>query len=33
MDLGIDIAEEFYTGEGRPVPIVGGNGRMIRELL
>jgi len=31
--LGIDPAEEFYTAEGRPVPIVGGNGRVIRELL
>ena len=31
--LGIDYAEEFYTAEGRPVPIVGVNGRVIRELL
>jgi uncharacterized protein (DUF1501 family) len=30
--LGIDPAEEFYTPEGRPVPIVN-NGRVIRELL
>jgi uncharacterized protein (DUF1501 family) len=30
--LGIDAAEEFYTAEGRPVPIVNG-GRVIRELL
>jgi hypothetical protein len=30
--LGIDPAEEFYTPEGRPVPIVH-NGRAIRELL
>src|SRR3954452_16132327 len=29
--LGIDPAEEFYTPEGRPVPIVS-NGRVIREL-
>ena len=31
--LGINPAEEFYTAEGRPVPIVGGNGRVIRDLL
>jgi uncharacterized protein (DUF1501 family) len=31
--LGIDVSEEFYTAEGRPVPIVGANGRVIRELL
>jgi uncharacterized protein (DUF1501 family) len=30
--LGIDIAEEFFTPEGRPVPIVS-NGRAIRDLL
>ena len=30
--LGIDVTEEFYTPEGRPVPIVN-NGRAIRELL
>jgi Protein of unknown function (DUF1501) len=30
--LGIDPADEFYTPEGRPVPIVN-NGRVIRELL
>src|SRR5947209_357865 len=30
--LGIDPTEEFYTPEGRPVPIVS-NGRVIRELL
>ena len=30
--LGINPAEEFYTPEGRPVPIVN-NGRVIRELL
>src|SRR5205807_5346567 len=30
--LGIDPAEEFYTPDGRPVPIVHG-GRVIRELL
>jgi hypothetical protein len=31
--LGLDPTEEFYTAEGRPVPIVGNNGRVIRELL
>src|SRR5262249_28542561 len=31
--LGIDPTEEFYTAEGRPVPIVSGNGRPMRELL
>jgi hypothetical protein len=30
--LGIDPAEEFYTPDGRPVPIVN-HGRVIRELL
>ncbi|MBI2805558.1 MAG: DUF1501 domain-containing protein [Planctomycetes bacterium] len=30
--MGIDINEEFYTPEGRPVPIVS-NGRPIREIL
>ena len=30
--LGIDVTEEFFTPEGRPVPIVS-NGRAIRELL
>jgi hypothetical protein len=30
--LGIDMAEEFYTPEGRPVPIVNG-GRPMRDLL
>jgi uncharacterized protein (DUF1501 family) len=30
--LGIDTAEEFYTPEGRPVPIVNG-GRPMRDLL
>src|ERR1043165_1293233 len=30
--LGIDISDEFYTPEGRPVPIVS-NGRVMRELL
>ncbi len=30
--LGIDFSEDFYTPEGRPVPIVN-NGRVIRELL
>jgi uncharacterized protein (DUF1501 family) len=30
--LGINAAEEFYTPEGRPVPIVN-NGRVIRQLL
>jgi uncharacterized protein (DUF1501 family) len=30
--LGIDPAEEFYTPDGRPVPIAQG-GRVIRELL
>src|SRR5207237_732834 len=30
--LGIDPSEEFYTPEGRPVPIVS-NGRVIRDLL
>ncbi|MBI1831395.1 MAG: DUF1501 domain-containing protein [Planctomycetes bacterium] len=30
--LGIDAREDFYTPEGRPVPIVNG-GRVIRELL
>ena len=30
--LGIDPREEFYTPEGRPVPIVNG-GRVMRELL
>ena len=30
--LGIDVTEEFFTPEGRPVPIVG-NGRAVRELL
>ena len=29
---GIDPAEEFYTPDGRPVPIVN-HGRVIRELL
>ena len=28
----IDIREEFYTPEGRPVPIVH-NGRVVRELV
>ena len=31
--LGINPAEEFYTAEGRPIPIVANNGRLIRELL
>jgi hypothetical protein len=30
--LGIDTREEFYTPEGRPMPVVG-NGRVIAELL
>jgi uncharacterized protein (DUF1501 family) len=30
--MGIDPAEEFYTPEGRPVPIVN-HGRIIRDLL
>ncbi len=30
--LGIDVSEEFFTPEGRPVPIVS-NGRAMRELL
>lgn len=30
--MGIDIREEFYTPEGRPVPIVH-NGRVVRELV
>jgi uncharacterized protein (DUF1501 family) len=30
--LGIDASEEFYTPEGRPVPIVN-NGRIMHELL
>ncbi len=30
--LGINPSEEFYTAEGRPVPIVN-NGRVIQELL
>jgi uncharacterized protein (DUF1501 family) len=30
--LGVNPAEEFYTAEGRPVPIVN-NGRVIQELL
>jgi len=31
--LGLDPKLEFHTPEGRPVPIVPGNGRVIRELL
>jgi uncharacterized protein (DUF1501 family) len=31
--LGIDPREEFHTPEGRPVSIVGKNGRIIKELL
>jgi hypothetical protein len=30
--MGIDVREEFFTPEGRPVPIVS-NGRVMRELL
>jgi uncharacterized protein (DUF1501 family) len=30
--LGVDFSEDFYTPEGRPVPIVN-HGRVIRELL
>jgi hypothetical protein len=31
--LGMDPKTEFHTPEGRPIPIVPGNGRVIRELL
>ena len=31
--LGIDPKTEFHTPEGRPVPIVPGEGRVIKELF
>lgn len=31
--LGIDPKTKFHTAEGRPIPIVPGNGRVIEELF